>query len=275
MRRWAILKNEVGFTRSGVVLWLRSEKIFGHRIREAQPERRQAEPLRVPASQTSFGGFVHFRGPFLAEVEARGGLKQVERPAGGHAQTEGGRFSRASQRGEFFAPFDWAAPLLQSFAVQDGVRPVFRPNTSHVSCRAGTETVKIAAAPIVDVVAAGSFREFAVASGFAAGEIRHFILFVAAAGCELDEFVIHVASEIFVQAELSDIGSYRLTGAHQSFECELSFVRLPENSFSGKLVDHTYSFPSREFCIIHRGAGEHEQEEECSVRSQRPERCLP
>src|SRR5512134_3524937 len=99
------------------------------------------------------------------EVKAGDGAELDEGPPGIHAQTEGRGFAGAFEGGKFFNSFDGALSAFESFAVELGVGPVFGAHATDVSSGTGTQAVVRAAAPIVDVVAAGARGDVVVGGG--------------------------------------------------------------------------------------------------------------
>src|SRR5258706_11340229 len=115
-------------------------------------------------------------------------------PAAVHTQSESRDFSGTSKWREILRRFNGAFALLQPLAVELSVRPVPGPRPSHITRRARAESIKISAAPIIDVVTAGAVGNVAVARtrrnglfNAAAGEIGNLVLLETGSGGALQQ----------------------------------------------------------------------------------------
>src|SRR5580700_1213244 len=116
---------------------------------------RELETVAGNPAPAALFELAHFRAPFAAQVKLGRAPEILERPAGIHAQAEGGDFARAPQGRQFFAGLNRAFAFFQLLAVELGVGPILRAHAANIAGGTGPQTVKRAAAPVVHVVFAG------------------------------------------------------------------------------------------------------------------------
>src|SRR5439155_26243201 len=167
----------------------RSQELFSGRVGKPQSPACQPKAARLDQPPTPLHESIHIGRPFLAQLEAGRLSELLEGPSGVHPQTECRRLARPRQWRQLFGPFDRASPPLELFAVKDRVRPVFCPDAVHVAGGGRSQPVKLAAPPVIDVVAAGMVRKVSPTSAKVPRAIGDFVLVKAVLLAALDQFL--------------------------------------------------------------------------------------
>lgn len=162
---------------------------------------RQPELVVIHLAPAAGDELVHLRFPVLAEVKAGYVFELGKLPADHHAESEGGDFTCAGERGEFVTGFERRFTLLEAFAVEAGIAPVASADAVHEGAGAGAQADVGAASPVGEVVAAGVCGQAVWVTGPAFAEVRDLVLRQPLFGAGFPQCFVHCAGEIFIDVD--------------------------------------------------------------------------
>src|ERR1035437_4723479 len=133
-----------------------AEEELGGGVGEAQTFSGELEAVGQDAPSALLRQLGHVLLPLASQIVAGCLAELLERPARYHPQAKGSSLPGAGQRRQFLARLDWVAALFELLAVELGVGAVLRAHAPDIGGCAGTQPVKGASSPVIDVVLAGA-----------------------------------------------------------------------------------------------------------------------